>query len=56
MNVDPSRVIECADAQAFERWLRVHGEQQPEVWIKMHKVRSGLASITAGEAVDVALC
>ena len=56
VRVDPARVIECKDAQAFEDWLAANAADQTEVWIKIHKVRSGLASITPTEAIDVALC
>ena len=29
---------------------------EPEVWVKVHKKSSGLASVTTAEALDVALC
>jgi uncharacterized protein YdeI (YjbR/CyaY-like superfamily) len=54
--VDPSRVHEFADADAFYRWLAAHHDREPEVWIKIHKVASGLASITPVQAIDVVLC
>lgn len=54
--VDPRRVIECRDSQAFDAWLRTHGKAASEVWIKIHKKHSGLLSITPAEAIDVALC
>lgn len=54
--VDPSRVQEFVDSEAFYRWLAAHHETEPEVWIKLHKKGSGLPSITAAEAIDVALC
>jgi uncharacterized protein YdeI (YjbR/CyaY-like superfamily) len=54
--VDPSRVHEFVDAAGFERWLARHHAQETEVWIKIHKVGSGLPSITAKEAIDVVLC
>ncbi len=56
VRVDPSRVHEFRDARSFDAWLRKHWDREPEVWIKIHKVRSGLASITPAEAIDVALC
>jgi uncharacterized protein YdeI (YjbR/CyaY-like superfamily) len=40
----------------FEAWLRVNHDKEPEIWIKIHKKGSGLASITAIEAIDVVLC
>lgn len=54
--VDPSKVHEFADAQAFHTWLGRHHDQETEVWIKIHKVGSGLPSITPKEAIDVVLC
>lgn len=54
--VDPQRVHAFADAAAFEAWLAAHHDHEPEVWIRIYKVRSGVASITPKEAIDVALC
>ncbi|MGV8929439.1 MAG: YdeI/OmpD-associated family protein [Brevundimonas sp.] len=56
MVVDPARVREFADFQTFHDWLAQHHEHEPEIWIKMHKKGSGLASIDWGQAVDAALC
>jgi len=56
IRVDPSRVHEFADAAAFCAWLGIHHASETEVWIKIHKVDSGLESITPQEAIDVALC
>ncbi len=53
---DNARIRTFADAKAFETWMRAHHDQWPELWIKIHKKDSGLASITAPEALDVALC
>jgi uncharacterized protein YdeI (YjbR/CyaY-like superfamily) len=56
VRVDPDKVHEFADAAAFEAWLSQHHASADEVWIKIHKVASGLPSITPKEAIDVALC
>jgi uncharacterized protein YdeI (YjbR/CyaY-like superfamily) len=56
VNVNMSRVHHFEDAAGFERWLEQHHASEPEVWIKHHKVGSGLPSITHKEAIDVALC
>jgi uncharacterized protein YdeI (YjbR/CyaY-like superfamily) len=56
VNVDPSRVHAFVDAASFEAWLARHHGSETEVWIKIHKVGSGLPSITAKEAIDVVLC
>src|SRR5688572_22686886 len=44
------------DADAFDAWLGKNHDKQDEIWIKIHKVGSGLASITPKEAIDAALC
>jgi uncharacterized protein YdeI (YjbR/CyaY-like superfamily) len=54
--VDPSRVHEFPDAASFDVWLGEHHAREPEVWIRIHKLASGLPSITPVEAIDVALC
>jgi uncharacterized protein YdeI (YjbR/CyaY-like superfamily) len=56
MTVDMSEVHAFVDETSFEHWLAQHHASEPEVWIKLHKVGSGLTSITAKEAIDVALC
>ena len=56
IEVDPARVMEFRDAAGFAEWMTGHHDSWPEVWIKIHKAGSGLASITAKEAIDVALC
>ncbi|WP_165186270.1 YdeI/OmpD-associated family protein [Caulobacter soli] len=56
IKVDPAHVHEFVDADAFYDWLSRHHDKQSEVWIKIHKVGSGLPSITAKQAIDVVLC
>jgi len=56
VNVDPERIREFKDAGSFYKWLGKHYNKEPEIWIKIHKVDSGLQSITPKEAIDVALC
>jgi uncharacterized protein YdeI (YjbR/CyaY-like superfamily) len=56
VKVDPAAVREFANATEFEAWLAKHHDQAAELWIKLHKVGSGLPSITPKEAIDVALC
>jgi len=54
--VDPAKVHEFPDVAAFERWLSRYHDRETDVWIKIHKKASGLASITPVEAIDAALC
>ncbi len=56
IKVDPAKVREFKDPGEFHDWLGKHHDRQDELWIKIHKVGSGLASITAKEAIDVVLC
>ena len=54
--VDPDKVREFPDARSFYDWLAQHHDQDEEIWIKIHKVGSGLPSITPKEAIDAVLC
>jgi uncharacterized protein YdeI (YjbR/CyaY-like superfamily) len=56
VKVDPTKVKTFKDATSFYQWLARHHDRQDEVWIKIHKVSSGLRSITPTEAIDVVLC
>jgi uncharacterized protein YdeI (YjbR/CyaY-like superfamily) len=56
VHVDPGKVHEFVDDKSFYKWLRANHRSQDEVWIKIHKVGSGLKSITPKEAIDVVLC
>ena len=47
---------EFKTAESFYKWLGKNHDKADEVWIKIHKVGSGLKSITPKEAIDVVLC
>ena len=47
---------EFKTAESFYKWLGKNHDKADEVWIKIHKVGSGLKSITPAEAIDVVLC
>jgi uncharacterized protein YdeI (YjbR/CyaY-like superfamily) len=49
-------VQEFRTAESFYKWLGKNHDKADEVWIKIHKVDSGLKSITPKEAIDVVLC
>jgi uncharacterized protein YdeI (YjbR/CyaY-like superfamily) len=42
--------------ESFEAWLDAHGETSAEVWVKMAKKHTGIASLNWAGAVEVALC
>ncbi|WP_128435123.1 YdeI/OmpD-associated family protein [Streptomyces cyaneus] len=43
-------------ATALDAWLTTHPAPHPGLWIKVGKKGSGIASVTAAEVNDVALC
>jgi uncharacterized protein YdeI (YjbR/CyaY-like superfamily) len=56
VKINPDKVRAFRDAESFYKWLGKHHDKQDEIWIKIHKVNSGLKSITPKEAIDVVLC
>jgi uncharacterized protein YdeI (YjbR/CyaY-like superfamily) len=50
------KIIDCANADAWEKWLRRHGARPSGVWLKIAKMGSGKTSVTISDALDVALC
>jgi uncharacterized protein YdeI (YjbR/CyaY-like superfamily) len=56
ITVNDDNVREFQDAASFYKWLAENHDKETEIWIKIHKVDSGLKSITPKEAIDVALC
>jgi uncharacterized protein YdeI (YjbR/CyaY-like superfamily) len=53
---DAKHIRAFASVNALETWMRANHAKAPELWIKIHKKNSGLASVTAPEALDVMLC
>ncbi len=43
VKVDPANVREFKNADAFYKWLGKNHDKAGEVWIKIHKLKSGLA-------------
>ncbi|WP_342361499.1 YdeI/OmpD-associated family protein [Terrarubrum flagellatum] len=54
--VDPAKIREFKTADAFAAWLSRNHDKADELWIRIHKVDSGLKSITPTQAIDVCLC
>jgi uncharacterized protein YdeI (YjbR/CyaY-like superfamily) len=52
----PEKTLAFENAPAFERWLSAHHAKETELWLKIHKQGSGLATVTYAEALEVALC
>lgn len=53
---NPKTIRSFRTQAAFEAWLSTHHDRETELWLKVHKKDSGLASITCAEALEVALC
>lgn len=56
MVVDPAKVRSFEDKASFYDWLGRNHDRETELWIRVFKVNSGVASITIPETIDVALC
>jgi uncharacterized protein YdeI (YjbR/CyaY-like superfamily) len=53
---NPRLIKSFPTAAAFERWMAAHHDDEPEIWLRVYKKDSGVASVTVAEALDVALC
>jgi uncharacterized protein YdeI (YjbR/CyaY-like superfamily) len=49
-------VLDFPDAARWESWLAAEHGVRTEAWLRIAKRRSGIASVTPAEALDVALC
>jgi len=41
---------------AFDRWLRANHSRETEIWLRIYKKGAGKATVSAAQALDVALC
>jgi uncharacterized protein YdeI (YjbR/CyaY-like superfamily) len=53
---DPRKIKSFRTGAAFESWMRKNHARSDEVWLRIYKKDSGMASVTIAEALDVALC
>lgn len=56
MRTEDRAVLDFPDAAAWAAWLEERHAMESEAWLRIAKKRSGLASISIGDALDVALC
>jgi uncharacterized protein YdeI (YjbR/CyaY-like superfamily) len=56
MPPDDLPVLPFASAAEWETWLEDNHAEAPGVWLKIAKKASGIATVNAAEAIDVALC
>ena len=53
---DPKKIRGFRTEAAFEAWLARHHDRETELWLKIYKKDSGVATVTYARALDVALC
>ena len=53
---DPNAIRTFPTEAAFAAWMKANHARATEIWLKIHKKASGLPTVTAAEALDVALC
>jgi uncharacterized protein YdeI (YjbR/CyaY-like superfamily) len=53
---DPGKIKSFRTEAAFAAWMKANHARETEVWLKIHKKDSGLPTVTAAQALDVALC
>jgi len=53
---DPRKIKSFRREADFETWLAANHARETELWLKIHKKGSGLATVTCAQALDVALC
>ena len=53
---DPKHIRSFRTQAAFEKWMAANHDRADEIWLKVHKKDSGLPTVTAPEALEVALC
>jgi uncharacterized protein YdeI (YjbR/CyaY-like superfamily) len=52
----PKSIKSFRTEAAFEKWMRANHARASEVWIRVYKKGSGVATVTTAQALDVALC
>jgi len=53
---DPAKIMAFAAPQDFARWLEVNHASESELWVKIFKIKTGIASVTWNDVVIEALC
>jgi uncharacterized protein YdeI (YjbR/CyaY-like superfamily) len=53
---NPAKIRSFRNERALETWMAANHAREDELWLKVHKKGSGLASVTVAQALDVALC
>jgi uncharacterized protein YdeI (YjbR/CyaY-like superfamily) len=54
--LDVSQATPVASTEEFDRWLREHGDSEPQRIVAIYKKASGKQTVTFEELLDTALC
>ncbi|MFD0339742.1 YdeI family protein [Streptomyces sp. NPDC127117] len=54
--IDGVEVVAFTDAAAFENWLAERGTRSNGIWVGVARKKSGIATVTDDEMVDIGLC
>ena len=54
--LDVSQAAPVASVEEFDRWLREHGDSEPQRIVAIYKKASGKQTVTFEELLDTALC
>jgi uncharacterized protein YdeI (YjbR/CyaY-like superfamily) len=54
--LDVSQAAPVSSAEEFDRWLREHGDSEPQRIVAIYKQASGRQTVTFEELLDTALC
>jgi uncharacterized protein YdeI (YjbR/CyaY-like superfamily) len=53
---NPKKIRAFRSEAAFEVWMRAHHARETEIWLRIYKKGTGKLTVTAAQALDVALC
>src|SRR6266853_3938126 len=53
---DPKKIRAFKSEAPFEHWLRANHARETEIWLRIYKKGAGTPTVTAAQALDVALC
>jgi uncharacterized protein YdeI (YjbR/CyaY-like superfamily) len=53
---DPTKIRSFRTEADLERWMKANHARESELWLRLYKKDSGEPTVTAAQALDVALC
>jgi uncharacterized protein YdeI (YjbR/CyaY-like superfamily) len=53
---NPKKIRAFRSEAAFEVWMRANHARETEIWLRIYKKGTGKPTVTAAQALDVALC